>query len=56
MYRQLRDAELAGLRTQLGDAAFAEGKFVEAAKLFDALTESDAFVDFLTEPGYALLP
>jgi malate synthase len=56
MYRALRDEELAKLRETLGEAEFAAGKFTEAAKLFDELTESDAFIDFLTEPGYALLP
>ncbi len=56
LYRTLRDEELAKLRETLGAQAFAEGKFTEAAKLFDELTASDAFIDFLTEPGYALLP
>ncbi|WIG58197.1 MAG: Malate synthase [Ktedonobacterales bacterium] len=56
LYRQLRDEELAKLRAALGADEYDRRKFAEATKLFDDLTVSDTFVDFLTLPGYALLP
>jgi len=39
------DAELLG-------AAFAEGHYDEASRLFADLVESDTFVEFLTLPAY----
>jgi malate synthase len=56
LYRQLQDEELAKLRATIGDAAYAERHLPEAARLFDSLTASDTFVDFLTLPAYAQLP
>ena len=39
-----------------GDEAYAAGHYDEAAALFDHLTASDDFADFLTLPAYARLP
>lgn len=52
MYEQLRDEELAAIRQDVGDQAFAGGHFEEAARLIDGITEEDEFVDFLTLVAY----
>ena len=56
LYHQLQDEELAKLRQTFGDEAYAERHLPEAAQLFDSITTSDIFVDFLTLPAYAQLP
>jgi hypothetical protein len=38
----------------LGDAAWAEGRYEEAAELFDAITTGE-YVEFLTLPAYAAI-
>ncbi|HEU5438433.1 MAG TPA: malate synthase A [Ktedonobacterales bacterium] len=55
MYRALRDEELAKLRASLGEQEYGARHFEEAARLFDELTASDEFIEFLTLPGYQLL-
>jgi malate synthase len=55
LFRQALSEELERLRTSLGDAAYEAGSYERAAALFDKLTVSDDFVEFLTIPGYALL-
>jgi malate synthase len=52
LYRQITGEELARLRAQLGDAAFAAGNFERAAKILDQITTADAFETFLTLPAY----
>ncbi|NTV62616.1 MAG: malate synthase A [Oscillochloris sp.] len=52
MFRTMLPEELAKVKQILGPA-YAEGKYEEAAQLFDEITTSDAFVEFLTLPGYA---
>ncbi|KJK59989.1 malate synthase A [Saccharothrix sp. ST-888] len=47
--------ELAALHSELGDAAYAGGRWAEAAKLFEQLSLAEEFVDFLTLPAYELL-
>jgi malate synthase len=56
LYRQLQEEEMARLRESFGEAAYAERHLPEAASLFDAITASEIFVDFLTLPAYAQLP
>ncbi|MFC1414486.1 malate synthase A [Streptacidiphilus sp. N1-12] len=55
LVRGLVATELAELRAELGDAAYASGRWTEAAELFEQVALADEFVDFLTLPGYALL-
>ena len=43
--------ELAGIRDLLG-AAFGEGRYDEAARIFGDLVANDTFVEFLTLPAY----
>ena len=52
LYRQITREELAKLRAQLGEAAFAAGNFERAAKILDEITTADTFETFLTLPAY----
>jgi malate synthase len=51
MFRQMLPEELGKVKTILGPA-YGEGKYEEAAELFDTITTSDDFVEFLTLPAY----
>jgi malate synthase len=53
--RALADEQLAALRAQLGDDAYAAGRYEQARGLFDQIALAEQPVDFLTEPGYRLL-
>jgi malate synthase len=55
LFRRLLPEELGKVRTLLGEAAWKSGQYEEAARLFDELTTSDAYVEFLTLPGYERL-
>jgi malate synthase len=55
LVRALIPGELAQVRTNVGDAAFAGGSYERAARLFEELTASDEFAEFLTLPAYALI-
>jgi len=52
LYRQITAEELAKLRTQLGEAAFAAGNFERAARILDEISTADTFETFLTLPAY----
>lgn len=52
LIRQLLPEELAKIKPLLGEAAWNAGRYEEAAKLFDEITTSDEYVEFLTLPGY----
>jgi len=51
LFRELLAEELPKVKTVLGEAAYAAGKYEEAAKLFDRLT-AGGYVEFLTLPAY----
>jgi malate synthase len=53
---RIADEEMARLRAELGEEAFAAGHFELARTLFERVALSDDFVDFLTLPGYEMLP
>ena len=55
LVRTVRDEELAKIKASVGDANYAQGRFDEAASLFDEVALSRDFVEFLTQPGYARL-
>ncbi|GHI00593.1 malate synthase A [Neobacillus kokaensis] len=55
MYQQLKLEELEKIKQEIGESAYAGGRFDEAVQLFDDLILNDEFVDFLTLPGYKLL-
>jgi malate synthase len=50
LFKRLLAEELAKVK-----ASFSEGKYDEAARLFDKLTSDDRYVEFLTLPAYALI-
>lgn len=53
--RRLVAEELAVIKAELGDEAYAAGRWTEARDLFEQVSLAEDFVDFLTLPGYALL-
>lgn len=55
MFRRMLPEELARVRRELGEAAWNAGRYEEAAALFDEITTSDNYVEFLTLPGYQRL-
>lgn len=55
MFRNMLPEELARVRRELGEEAWNAGRYEEAALLFDDITTSDDYVEFLTLPGYAQL-
>jgi len=52
LFRQITGEELAKLRAQLGEAAFAAGNFERAARIIDEITTAETFETFLTLPAY----
>ena len=55
LFGQLLADELPKVKTYLGDAAYAAGKYEEGAKLFERITTDDNYVEFLTLPAYELI-
>jgi len=55
MFRKMLPEELARVRCELGEEAWNAGRYEEAAQLFDEITTSDDYVEFLTLPGYQRL-
>lgn len=56
LFRTLLPSELQKIRTELGESRYAAGAFETAARLFDTLTTSRHFVEFLTLSGYEFIP
>jgi malate synthase len=52
LVRKVRDEELAKIRTTVGDANYSQGRYGDAASLFDEVALAPDFVEFLTVPGY----
>ncbi|QKW22754.1 malate synthase A [Kitasatospora sp. NA04385] len=55
LVRRLVAEELAALRTESGDDAYAAGRWTEAAALFEQVALAEDFPDFLTLPALALI-
>ena len=55
LFRELVPQELEKVRLLLGDKGYAAGKYPEGAKMFEELTLTEDFVDFLTLPAYDYL-
>ncbi len=51
LFREMLQEEMQKIKDLLGDA-YTQGKYEEAAQLFDTITTSNQFVEFLTLPGY----
>ncbi|HEX9056020.1 MAG TPA: malate synthase A [Ktedonobacterales bacterium] len=56
LFRQVMAEELAKIKTAVGDAAYASGHYDQAAEIFDRITVSPEFVEFLTFPAYEAIP
>lgn len=52
LYEQFRDEELAKIKDEVGDEAFASGNYREAATLLDRITGEKRCMDFLTLVAY----
>ncbi|MGH8741977.1 MAG: malate synthase A, partial [Burkholderiales bacterium] len=52
LVQQLLAEELPKVREYLGDEAWAAGKYIEGARLFERITADDNYVEFLTLPAY----
>ncbi|MFJ1751452.1 malate synthase A [Kitasatospora sp. NPDC088134] len=55
LVRRLVAEELAALRAEFGEQAYAAGRWTEAAALFEQVALAEEFPDFLTLPALALL-
>ena len=56
LFRTVMDEELAKIRADIGAEAYDQGKFPLARQIFDQVTTSPTFVEFLTLPAYEHLP
>jgi malate synthase len=56
LFRAVLGEELDKIKEQLGEKPFAAAPYGEARDLFDKITTDQAFVEFLTLPGYGKLP
>ena len=54
-FRSVLSQEMEGLGRSLGQSRFDAGRFREAGALFDRMSTSEAFEEFLTLPAYDLL-
>jgi malate synthase len=55
LFRSLLAEELRTARNLLGPAVWNAGRYEDAARMFDQITSSDEYVEFLTLPGYERL-
>ncbi|MBJ6110126.1 malate synthase A [Hymenobacter sp. BT523] len=55
LYRALVPGQLEKIKGQVGEDAFENGHYLEAARLFDKLVMSEEFIEFLTVPAYEQL-
>lgn len=55
LFRSVLDEESNKIKESVGQERFAKGKYDVARDLFDQITTEDAFVEFLTLPGYEKL-
>ena len=54
-FLRLSAEEFEAIRAEVGDTRFAQGRYAEARDLFNQLSTSREFVEFLTIPAYPLL-
>jgi malate synthase len=52
LVRRIADEELADIRNELGEEAYAHSNFEQARELFERVALADDFTDFLTLPAY----
>jgi malate synthase len=56
LFRTVLGEELEKIKEQSGEKRFAAARYGDARDLFDKITTDEAFVEFLTLPGYEKLP
>ena len=54
-FREILTSEMEALRSEVGSTRYDGGRFADAARLFEQLSTSSAFEDFLTVPAYEML-
>ena len=54
-YNQLLKEELKNIQLKVGKENYNKGKFKEASEIFNSMSISDNFEEFLTLPAYKLL-
>ena len=55
LYERIFKEEIAKLKSELGDKAYASGRFPEAADIFTQTATADVLPEFLTIPAYSIL-
>lgn len=55
LFRRALDEEMSALQTTLGEERWRGGRFAEARRLFEEISTSESFEEFLTIPAYELL-
>lgn len=55
LVQQLKAEEMEKIREAYGDEFFNEGRFDDAAELFDRVALSEEFIEFLTLPAYEMI-
>jgi malate synthase len=55
LVRQLLAEELPRIRKLLGEESWQAGKYEAAARLFEEITSSDEYIEFLTLPAYEFI-
>ena len=55
LFRKILAEELPNVRKIVGDEAYDSGTYEKAAKLFDEITTTKDFVEFLTLPAYKIM-
>ncbi|CAG4882656.1 malate synthase A [Georgfuchsia toluolica] len=55
LFRQLLAEELPRIRTLLGEKGWNAGQYENAARLFEQITTSDKYTEFLTLPAYEMI-
>ena len=54
-YKMLLEEELQKIKDTIGDEKYNQGKFKESAEIFNKMSTSKIFEEFLTLPAYDLL-
>jgi malate synthase len=56
LFQEILADELKKTPGIVGEEAYASGKYEEGARLFEKITSTDEYVEFLTLPAYGALP
>ncbi|MFS2224065.1 malate synthase A [Pantoea sp. B65] len=56
LFSQMLAEEMRVIQEELGDQRFCQGRFDDAARLMERITTETELVEFLTLPGYHLIP